>query len=70
MLPVSGAEQLKTSEREVHAAHDLGERRVLEVGEAGAVLALGQEEVPEPGGLGLLLQLLDDAASAASGRPR
>jgi hypothetical protein len=46
--------------REPDAAHHLAQRRVLEVGEAGAVTALGQEEVPEPGRARLALQLLDD----------
>jgi hypothetical protein len=44
--------------RERIVAHDLAQRRVLEIGQPGAVLALRQEHVPEPGGLGALLQLL------------
>jgi len=53
MLPVSGAEQLNTSDAEAHAAHDLGQRRVFHVGEASAVefcivmLARRHEEVPQ-----------------------
>ena len=50
--------------REEAAAHDLGQRRVVAVVEAGAVLAVGQEEVPQPGGLRLGLQLLDDRRDA------
>ena len=42
------------------AAHDLAERRVLEVGQPGAVFALGQEQVPQPRGARLRLQLFDD----------
>ena len=37
MLPVSGAEQLNTSGAHGHAAHDLGQRRVLLVGQATAL---------------------------------
>ena len=37
------------------AAHDLAERRVFEVGQAGAVLALRQEQVPQPRGARLRL---------------
>ena len=39
------------------AAHDLAERGVLEVGEPGAVLRVGQEEVPEAERLRLALEL-------------
>src|SRR5438876_2209350 len=46
--------------REVRAAHQLAERRVLEVGEAGAALALGQEEVPEGTLARLVFQVLHD----------
>ena len=42
------------------AAHDLAQRRVFEIGEAGAALALGQEQIPQSGGARLRLQLLDD----------
>ena len=41
------------------AAGDLGQRCVLEVGQAGAVLVAGQEEVPEPALAGLGAQLLE-----------
>ena len=56
MLPVSGAEQLKTSRRPRHAAHDLGQRRVVAVRQAEAATALlralaargrRQEQVPQ-----------------------
>jgi hypothetical protein len=52
MLPVSGAAQLKP--------HDLAERRVFDVAEPGAVLALGQEEVPQAPLARLGLQLFQD----------
>ena len=41
-------------------AHQLAQRGVLEVGEPGAVLALGQEEIPQPLRLRLRLQRLHD----------
>ena len=45
-----------------HLAHDLGQRRVVEVGEAlGRAFALRQEQVPQPGGAGARLQLVDQA---------
>src|SRR5690606_37984190 len=40
------------------AAHHLADRRVVEVGEAGAVLGVGQEQVPQPEPLGLGADLL------------
>ena len=40
-------------------AHALGEHRVLDVGQAGAVLLVGQKEVPESGRARLLLQRLE-----------
>ena len=43
------------------ASGDLRKRRVLDVGQAGAVfVGAGEEQVPEPAPPGLLLQLLDD----------
>ena len=60
MLPVSGAEQLKTIGATTAAAHDLAEHPVLPVGQAGAVLVVGQEEVPEALGLRALAQLDED----------
>src|SRR4029077_5719343 len=39
---------------------DFAERRVFQVGETGAPIRLGQEEVPKPLGLRLFLELLDD----------
>ena len=48
MLPVSGAEQLKTSGAIGDAAHDLAQRRVFEVGESGTELALRQERFQRP----------------------
>ena len=42
-------------------AHRLGQRRVLDVGEPGAALGVGEEEVPQALALARLrLQLLDD----------
>ena len=59
MLPVSGAEQLKISD-----AHEIrpmisAQRRVFQIGDAGAMIA-GQEQVPEPLGAGETFQLLQD----------
>ena len=45
---------------DARAAHQLAQRRVFQVGQAGAVLALGQEQVPQPSRLRLRLQRLDD----------
>ena len=42
------------------AAHDLAERRVFEIGEAGAAVALGQEQVPEAALARLGLELFQD----------
>ena len=61
MLPVSGAEQLNTSEAQCDPPHDLAQRRILEVGQPGAVLQLGQEQVPQLLGAGLLLQFLENS---------
>jgi hypothetical protein len=70
MLPVSGAEQLNTSLDQGTAAHDLGERRVFQVGKAGAALRMRQEQVPQPGRARLGLQLLHDRHRLpAVGRP-
>ncbi len=40
--------------------HDLGQRRVFQVAQAGTVLRLGQEQVPQPFGAGLGLEFLHD----------
>ena len=49
MFPVSGAEQLHRLGGERLTAHDLGERRVVEVRQPVGPLGLvGQEEVPQP----------------------
>ena len=45
---------------QVAAAHDLRERCVFQVGQAGAPFGMGMEEVPQPAGLGFLLQVVDD----------
>ena len=68
MLPVSGALQLNTSGRPHHPAHDLGERRVLEVGELPAVL-MRVEQVPEPGCARLGLERPPCAPACARGSP-
>lgn len=41
-------------------AHDFRQRRVFVVGQPGTILGLGQEQVPQPFGLGLGLQLFHD----------
>jgi hypothetical protein len=46
--------------REEAPAHDLGERGVVPIVEPGAVLAVGQKQVPQTGGLRLGLELLHD----------
>ena len=51
----SGA--VEGARRQRAAAHDLAERRVLEIGQTRAVLRVGQEEVPEPERLRLALEL-------------
>ncbi len=53
-----GCRAVERLRREGRAAHELGERGVFEVGEAGAQLALRQEEVPQALGLGFLLDFL------------
>ena len=58
MFPVSGAEQLVASCDSGDWTHELAQRRVLQVGEPGAVLALGEEQVPQAAGARLRLQLL------------
>ena len=60
MLPVSGALQLHASGAMGAAAHDLGQRRVLDVRQPGAVLRVGMEEVPQPAAARLRLELLHD----------
>ena len=53
----------------MHAAHDLGQRRVFEIRQAVAVLAFGQEQVPQPRGFGLVLQLFEDGRNLPAVRP-
>jgi hypothetical protein len=43
-----------------YSSHDFAERRVLDVGQAGAVLAFRQKEIPQAGGARLRLELFDD----------
>ena len=51
MLPVSGAEQLKTSGDHIDAPHDLAQRGVFQVGQTGTVLTVRQEQIPQSGGI-------------------
>ena len=44
----------------MHTAHDLGQRRVFQVAQAIAVIALGQEQVPQVLSLGLLLEFFQN----------
>ena len=60
MLPVSGAEQLVASCDSGELAHELAQRRVLEVGQPGAELGVGEEQVPEAAVARLGLELLHD----------
>ena len=62
MLPVSGAEQLQASGRQRwSSAGDLGQRCVVEVGQAlGPLGAMGQEQVPQAPVARLALEHLDD----------
>ena len=59
MLPVSGGRAVEDLGREVGAPHLLAGRCVVEVGEPGAQIALGQEQVPQSLGPGLRLQLFE-----------
>ena len=45
--------------RPLHAAHDLAQRRVLQVAESGAFVRFGQEQVPQPGRARFRFELLD-----------
>ena len=60
MLPVSGAEQLHASEAMCAAPEQLGERRVVAVGQPGAVLGVRVEHVPQPELTRARLELLHD----------
>ena len=62
MLPVSGAEQLKISDAHENPAHDLGQRRVFEIGDPGAMIP-GQEQIPEPFAAGATFQFFQDGRS-------
>ena len=55
-----GGRAVERLRRDRRAPHDLAQGRVFEIGQAGAVFALGQEQVPQPGGARLGLQLLHD----------
>ena len=48
-------EDLRSNQR---TAHDLGHAGVIEIAQAGAVAAVGQEQIPQSGGPGLALHLL------------
>ena len=60
MLPVSGALQLHASDASLAAAHDLGQRRVLEIGQPGPHSGCGMEEIPQATPARLGLEFLDD----------
>ena len=45
----------------MRTAHQLGQGRVFNVGQASAQLGLRQEQVPKPGGLGLGFQFFDNS---------
>ena len=66
MLPVSGAEQLHASDADRRAAHDLGQRGVVEVGQARPSTAVlwGRNRFHSPRVPGLRLQLLEDGRVA------
>ena len=49
ILPVSGAEQLKTSGAKVDRPHDLAQRRVLEIGETRAEFAFRKKQITSKG---------------------
>ena len=54
-----GGRAVEDLRREVGAPHLLAGGRIVEVGEPGAMLALGQEQVPQPLRPGLRLQLFE-----------
>ena len=53
-----GRRAIEDFRRHRGSAHDLAERGVFQIGQARAILAVGQKQVPQSGGAGLLLQLL------------
>ena len=54
---------------DVRAAHDLGERRVVDVGQARRRARIGQEQVPQPALARLVLELLHDRRRMECGSP-
>src|SRR5207249_7029513 len=71
-LPVAGVGRraVEGLRRDRRATHDLAERRVLEVPEPGAALALGEEQVPEAALARLRLQLLHERGDLPARRSR
>ena len=69
MLPVSGAAQFVASGEQRRRAHDLAQRRVVEVREPGAVLGVGQEQVPEPAPCAPRPSAPPSPAGGSAGRP-
>src|SRR2546426_3624502 len=65
-----GLRAVEALRRDRRAAHDLAERRVLEIGQPGATLALRQEEIPEGALARLRLELLHDRGHLPASRPR
>jgi hypothetical protein len=55
-----GRRAVERLRRDRGAPHDLAQGRVFEIDQARTVFALGQEQVPQPGGARLALQLLHD----------
>src|SRR2546426_12456860 len=65
-----GRRAVEDLRRDRRAAHDLAERRVLEIGQPGAALALRQEEIPEGALARLRLELLHDRGDLPASRSR
>ncbi len=59
-----GCRAIEHLRRPDDAAHDLAQRRIFEVREAGAARGIRQKKVPEPRGARLRLELVDDAGRA------
>src|SRR5439155_2251897 len=65
-----GRRAVESLRRERRTAHDLAERRVLEVREPGTAPALREKEVPEAALARLCLQLLHDRGDLPARWPR
>ena len=68
-LHVAGVRRIAVADlaRDQRAPHALGERRVLDVGETGAVALVWEEEVPQTRRPRLLLELVDRPAARPTG---